>query len=111
VRKIFSFGGGTMTTEERYAHWQEVFETQKTSGLSIAEYCRKQNIRSSYYYAWRCRIRKRQMVNHGFIELSPSGSVSAGGIRILTATGFHIEVNRGFDPSTLRSVLACLASR
>ena len=27
-----------MTIEERYAHWREVIETQKNSGLSIAAY-------------------------------------------------------------------------
>lgn len=34
-----------MTIEERYAHWREVIEAQRASGLSIAEYCRHQNIR------------------------------------------------------------------
>ncbi len=83
-----------MTTEERYAHWREVIGKQNTSGLSIAEYCRNENIRSSYYYAWRSRIRKRQRVKHGFIELSPAGTDT--GIRIVTSTGFHIEgTNRG----------------
>ena len=103
-----------MTTEERYAHWREVVEKQKTSGLSIAEYCRNQQIRSNVFYAWRRRIQKRQVVKPGFIELRSSASSVSGtdtGIRIVTATGFHIEVNRGFDPLTLRSVLACLTSR
>jgi len=98
-----------MTTEERYAHWREVIEKQKTCGLTIAAYCRKTGIRSSYFYAWRCRIRKRQMGKQGFIELAPS--VTDTGVRIVAGTGFYIEVNRGFDPSTLRSVLACLTSR
>jgi len=40
----FSTGGGTMTIEERHAHWREVLETQKTSGLSIADYCRSRDI-------------------------------------------------------------------
>jgi hypothetical protein len=32
------FGGLRMTIEEGYAHWINIIETQKTSGLSIAEY-------------------------------------------------------------------------
>ena len=80
-----------MSTEKRYAHWWEVIEKQKTSGLSIAEYCRKQNIRSSYFYAWRCRIRKRQTVKQGFIELSPAGTDT--GIRIVTAAQTGISVH------------------
>jgi len=102
-----------MTIEERYTHWQEVIEAQKTSGLNIVEYCRNRNVRTNIFYAWRRRIQKRQIDKQGFIELHPSSQVSAqaAGIRIVTAAGFHIEVCRGFDSITLRSVLTCLASR
>ena len=101
-----------MSTEERYAHWREVIEAQKTSGLNIAEYCRSQNIRSSYYYAWRNRIRKRQIVKQGFLELSPYSSNATKDTGVCIAAGnLIIEVNRGFDPITLRSVLSCIASR
>ncbi len=100
-----------MTIEERYAHWNDIIDSQKTSGLSIAEYCRSQNIRSSYFYSWRRRIQKRHMEKQGFIELRSSISGTDTGIRIVTATGFYIEVNQGFDPSVLRTVLACLTSR
>lgn len=104
-----------MTIEERYAHWQEVIEAQKTSGLSIADYCRNRDIRTNIFYAWRRRISKQQMNQQGFIELrpsaSPTASAKATGIRIVTAPGYYIEVNRGFDPSLLRAVLACVVSR
>ena len=99
-----------MTIEERYAHWREVIEEQKSSGLSIADYCRSRNIRSSYFYSWRRRIQKRQMSGSGFLELRSSVSGPDTGIRI----GFGnlcIEVQRNFDPITLRSVLACIESR
>lgn len=100
-----------MTIEERYAHWRGVIEAQKTSSLSIADYCRSRDIRTNVFYAWRRRISKRQMDQPGFIELRSSVSDMDTGIRIVTAAGFHIEVNRGFDPSILRSVVACLISR
>lgn len=99
-----------MTIEERYVHWREVIEAQKTSGLSIAEYCRKQQIRTNIFYAWRRRIQKRQMDRHGFIELRSSVSGTDTGIRIVSGNLF-IEVQRNFDPITFRSVLACLTSR
>jgi len=110
IEKTFSTGGGTMTIEERRAHWQNVIEVQKTSGLSIAEYCRNQHIRSNVFYAWRRRIQKRQMEKQGFIELRSSVSGTDTGIRIV-AGSLCIEVQRNFDPSTLRSVVACLTSR
>ena len=51
------------------------------------------------------------MDRRGFLELSPSGALGTDtGIRIVTSTGLHIEVNSGFDPSGLCTVLACLTS-
>ena len=97
-----------MTIEERYAHWSNIIETQKTSGLSIAAYCRNQQIRSNDFYAWRRRISKRQITGQGFLELSPSVvSSSDTGIRIVFGN-LCIEVQRHFDPATLRTVVACL---
>ena len=99
-----------MTIEERYAHWRELIETQKTSGLSISEYCRNQHIRSNVFYAWRRRISKRQMEKQGFIELRSPVSGTDTGIRIVSGN-LCIEVQRNFDPITFRSVLACIESR
>jgi hypothetical protein len=99
-----------MTIEERYAHWREVIETQKTSGLNIADYCRSRDIRTNVFYAWRRRISKRQMEQQGFIELHSSVSGTDSGIRIVSGS-LCIEVQRNFDPITFRSVLACIESR
>jgi hypothetical protein len=99
-----------MTIEERYAHWREVIEEQKTSGMSIADYCRSREIRTNVFYAWRRRIQKRQMDQQGFIELRSPVSGTDTGIRIVSGNLF-IEVQRNFDSTTFRSVLACLTSR
>jgi len=98
-----------MTIEERYAHWSDIIEKQNTSGLSIAEYCRERQIRSNVFYAWRRRIQKRQVAQQGFIELRSAAAVAGGdaGIRIVSGN-LCIEVQRNFDPATLRSVVACL---
>ncbi|HRS97562.1 MAG TPA: hypothetical protein P5040_05200 [Smithella sp.] len=98
-----------MTIEERYAHWREVIETQKTSGISIADYCRSRDMRTNVFYAWRRRISKCQMDKQGFIELRSPVSGMNTGIRIVSGN-LCIEVQRNFDPSVLRTVLACLAS-
>jgi hypothetical protein len=61
------------------------------------------------FYAWRRRIKKRQAVRQGFLELSPSViSSSDTGIRIVFGN-LCIEVQRHFDPATLRTVVACLS--
>ena len=100
-----------MTIEERYAHWRDVIETQKTSGMTIAEYCRSRDIRTNAFYAWRRRISKRQTSGSGFLELRSPVLDMATGVRIVTAAGFYIDVSRGFDPSILRAVLSCMEPR
>ena len=99
-----------MTIEERYAHWREVIETQKTSGMNVADYCRKRDMRTNVFYAWRRRIKKRQMPGSGFVELQSLVSDNDTGIRIVSGN-LCIEVQRNFDPTTLRSVVACLTFR
>jgi transposase-like protein len=99
-----------MTTEERYSHWQSIIEEQKTSGTSIAAYCRRHQIQSSAFYTWRCKIRQRQTgSSRGFLELKPADSDT--GIRIRAGETISIEVSRGFDPITLQAVLAVIETR
>ncbi len=100
-----------MTIEERYTHWREVIESQKTSGMTIADYCRSRDIRTNAFYAWRRRISKQETSGSGFLELRSPVLGMATGVRIVAAAGFYIEVNRGFDPSILCSVLSCMGSR
>jgi hypothetical protein len=98
-----------MTIEERYTHWQGIIEEQKTSGTTIAEFCRSRIITSSQFYTWRYRIRQRQNGERGFVELKTAGTDT--GIRIHPRENFFVEVSKGFDPSTLRAVLAVLGNR
>ncbi len=100
-----------MTRAERRTHWQTIIENQTTSGMSIAGYCRDAQINPSYFYTWRRRLREQQPSAGGFLELIPdrlTGAVS--GIRIRLGGRLCIEVERGFDPSTLRAVVETLST-
>lgn len=39
--------------------WREHIQRQASSGLSMAEFCRRQGISSRLFYAWRNRLDKR----------------------------------------------------
>ena len=45
-------------------------ERQKCSNLTIADYCRKNNIRPTTFYGWKKRLNKRPGVNKTFGESS-----------------------------------------
>jgi hypothetical protein len=101
-----------MTRAERRTHWRTIIESQATSGMSIAAYCRDAQIKPSYFYIWRRRLREQQPCAGGFLELIPGRLTEAAtsGIRIRLGGKLAIEVERGFDPFTLRAVVETLST-
>jgi transposase-like protein len=78
--------------------------------MSIAAYCRDAQINPSYFYTWRRRLREQQPCAEGFLELIPGKPTeSASGVRIRLGTKLSVEVERGFDPFTLRAVVETLS--
>lgn len=99
-----------MTRAERRTHWQAIIDNQTTSGVSVAAYCRDAQIKPSYFYTWRRRLREQQSFTGGFLELIPGRlTEAASGIRIRLGAKISIEVARGFDPFTLRAVVETLS--
>jgi len=100
-----------MTRAERRSHWRTIIENQVTSGMSIAAYCRDVQIKPSCFYIWRRRLREQQPCAGGFFELIPGRRTEAAtsGIRIRLGGKLAIEVERGFDPFTLRTVVETLS--
>lgn len=99
-----------MTRAERRTHWRAIIENQATSGVSIAAYCRNAQIKPSYFYTWRRRLREQQPCAGGFLELIPGRLTNAvSGIRIRLDGKLAVEVERGFDPYTLRAVVETLS--
>ena len=99
-----------MTRADRRVHWRAIIENQATSGVSIAAYCRDAQIKPSYFYTWRRRLREQQPCAGGFLELIPGRSTeAASGISIHLGAKLSIEVGRGFDPFTLRAVVETLS--
>jgi transposase-like protein len=98
-----------MTRAERRNHWQGIIENQSKSGMNIADYCRDAQIRPTYFYRWRRRL-SEQACTGGFLELVPDKLADAtSGIRIRLDAKIAIEVQRGFDPATLRAVVETLS--
>lgn len=104
-------GRQEMTTEERHSHWREIIDNQLTSGMSIAAYCRQSEIKSSYFYTIRRRLKALQALSGGFLELTPSkrAQSASAGIRIQLGDNLYVEVDRGFDPFTLRAIVETLS--
>ena len=100
-----------MTREERVIHWRTVVDKQAASGLSAAAFCREQDINAQRFYQWRRRFYEQPIngMPSGFVELVPCSEHPHSGIRIRVQERVCIEVERGFDPFTLRSVIETIS--
>jgi transposase-like protein len=98
-----------MTIEERHAHWRTIIENQAVSGKNIAAYCREGHIHTSLFYIWRRRLKEQPQRSGAFVELKPASRASTSGICLRLDDRLIIEVDRGFDPATLRAVVETLS--
>jgi hypothetical protein len=48
--------GGDYEKQQKIKHWQGIFEQQKSSALTIIQFCRDNNVNASTFYAWRKRL-------------------------------------------------------
>jgi hypothetical protein len=99
-----------MTTEERHAHWRTILKDQTASGKDIATYCRELQIHTSLFYTWRRKLREKESCARGFVELASHRSTrNDSGVGLRLGGRLFIEVERGFDPSTLLTVIETLS--
>lgn len=107
------------TKSKGSVYWQETVEAWSRSGLSQVEYCRRHELTLSTFRWWRRKLRDRavslpnkissKVVNHSFLPvhlLEPQSHHSF--IEIHLPGERRIQVTPGFDPETLKKVLAVL---
>ena len=102
-----------MTREEHRTYWNTLVEEQAQSGLSASSFCQEHNLKISQFYRWRRKFQNLTPMDsaNGFIQLIPTVKGSGSGIRIRLFNDLYIEVDRGFDPFTLRATVETLYSR
>ena len=99
-----------MTKEERVTYWRGVIAKHLASGLSAAAFCREQDLNIHQFRWWQRRLKKEhsQSSGVGFLQLVPFSKSQHSGIRIQIKNDVFIEVERGFDPLTLRDVIEAI---
>lgn len=96
--------------EERRSHWRNLIEKHTESGLSALAFCKEQGLNPQRFYSWRRRLRG-DSPGPGFIRLVPTAKTPYSGIRIVMEHGMSVELDRGFDPLTLREAIDALSNR
>ncbi len=101
--------------QQRAKRWRKHVESYQASGLTREAYCRKHDLKVYQLDYWRRKkngIHETAKENNGagFVQLqvkddSPSNSCIA--LRVGSVT---VEVNAGFDPKHLESILRVLSA-
>jgi hypothetical protein len=97
-------------SEERKQQWKEDILNQYDSGLSVAEWCRRNKIAAHNFYYWQKKLfPKAHPKKLAFAEIKEKGIAndSDSGV-ILECQGVTIRLTQKFMPSTLKTCLLVL---
>lgn len=101
-----------MKKQQKIKHWQAIFEQQQSSGLTIIQFCRDNNINASTFYAWRKRLSgetttvKKQQVIPFVIHDQPFTQPSL--INLTTPNGYQVSFESTLSHQTLAKLLNVL---
>jgi transposase-like protein len=101
---------------ERWQSWRDVIRRQEESGLSVAAFCREEQVPPASFFAWRKKLAeadqdenasRQAQVQFVPIELSPC-TPSASNFEIVGPTGYRVLVPAQFEAESLREILCVL---
>jgi len=103
-----------IATELRLAHWAQVMQDRKASGLSNKDYCESAGIHENVYYYWQRKLREAactqltaqgngvtgELVPNGWTKLmagelfqrEESLTIEVGGCRVMATVGTNPEL-------------------
>ena len=96
--------------KEKRKFWKQHLILWQDSGLSQAEYCRRNNLNKHQWGYWKKRYVKTEATTE-FIPLPIEQAFSLSGRSSLTLyvqNQYTIDIDPGFDPCTLKRVLTVL---
>jgi hypothetical protein len=97
---------------EKRRFWQEQIERQLQSKLTQAQYCDQNGLKLSQFIHWKYKSPKKTSAGVTFVSVplpKINGKPAApAALNLITTAGYRIEVHPGFDPVTLRQLIATL---
>lgn len=94
-------------------HWRRLIQLWVRSGLTVRAFCARHHITQPSFYAWRRELQQRD-ADTAFVPVQVETNdqlatlTSVATIEVVLACGQCVRVNPGFDPATLRQLLAVL---
>jgi hypothetical protein len=106
-----------LTASQRAAkrrYWQQHFENWKESGLTQVKYRRRHGLKQHQWWYWKKRLVDSSVpVKFVRLDLDRLAEAESEGsrftpLRVVVGNGFRIEIDKGFDPSTLVQLVRVL---
>jgi transposase len=89
--------------------WRDWIHQWQHSGLSVRAFCARHGLAPPSFYAWRRTLQQRDTAAFIPVRLVPDESPApAASLEVVLAGGRCVRVPPGFDPATLRQLLALL---
>ena len=91
-------------------HWRRLIQLWKNSGLTVRAFCAQHHITQPSFYAWRRELQQRD-ASTAFVPVrvvADDQPASSAPIEVLLAGDRAVRITPGFDPATLRQLLAVL---
>src|SRR5580658_1109539 len=106
-------------SDDRIAEWRELLADQRSSGMSVKEWCESEGIREHRYYYWRKRLSEPTVSSAPASPAAPrwlpvaldSAPPSSPSLITLRVGRVLVEVSSGFNAGLLSSVLNVLEAR
>ena len=99
--------------EQKRSYWEQQIEQWQQSGLSQAEYCRRNNLKHHQLVYWKRRCLKTETeVSFVPVQLEALLDIPApadqASLTVIIDNQFKVEIVAGFDPQLLRQVVTAL---
>lgn len=94
---------GRRRDEDREAFWRDVLDRQAGSGLTVAAFCRQEQVSPASFFAWRKKVARGEKPR--FVPVMLSAPASAASFEIRLKGGTVVTVPSGFDEASLRRLL------
>ena len=95
---------------QKRQYWEKHVESWRACGLTQAQYCRRHNLKVHCLVYWRKKFVRQDRPPVSFVQIKlPEKFQLPRPAPIKISVGsFRIEVERGFDPDTLKQLLHTL---
>ncbi len=93
-----------MNRSETRRRWQGIVKRQASSGLSVAEFCRQNDVAQPSFYLWRKKLAGARTAEEAFVPVAVTNST---GVRVELPGGAVVCLPAG-DERSLTQVLSLL---